>query len=277
MKKDNSSSKVDPKACREVASGVYSMVAGNGMTRANVYFVRSGKSWVLIDAGLVNCGQLIKKTAEALFGVNTPPTAILLTHDHPDHAGSALELARLWKCMVYLHPDELEIAVNPCMATFKKFANPMDKWIILPIMRMMPKKKFEAMNAKSSLKGVAKALESDAAVPGLPDWQCIPTPGHTPGHIAFFRAKDGVLITGDAIVTADLNSPWGMLSWVFHTNKLKMSGPPRYSTWNWRKAKASVAVLGKLKPRVIGTGHGAPMTGDGVAKEFQTFAKRFSG
>ena len=29
-----------------------------------------------------------------------------------------------------------------------------------------------------------------AYLPGLPDWQVVPTPGHTPGHIAFFRSTD---------------------------------------------------------------------------------------
>jgi glyoxylase-like metal-dependent hydrolase (beta-lactamase superfamily II) len=261
---------------REIASGVYSIEAGNGITRANVYFVRSGKSWVLIDAGLVNCGQLIKQTAEALFGANTRPAAILITHDHPDHAGAALELARLWDCVIYLHPDELPIAINPCMATFKEFANPMDKWIILPIMCMMPKEKFEAMNARNSLKGVAKAFSADAGVPGLPDWQCIPTPGHTPGHISVFRPKDGVLITGDAVVTVDLNSLWGMVAWMWHFSKQKIGGPPRYSTWNWRKAKESIALLGKLKPRVLGTGHGMPFMGDNTAQSFLAFVDHFS-
>lgn len=262
--------------CQEIAPGVYYIEAGNGLTRSNVYFVRSGKAWTLIDAGLVNCGQLIKETAESLFGQNTPPTAILITHDHPDHAGAALELARLWKCAVYLHPDEMPIAVNPCMVVFRDFANPMDKWLILPIMSLMSKEKFDAMNARSSLKGVAKAFQSEDGVPGLPDWQCIPTQGHTPGHIAFFRAKDGILITGDAVVTIDLNSLWGVMGWMLHKSKTEISGPPRYSTWNWQKAKESVAALAKLNPRVIGTGHGLPITSDGVIQQFQAFAQRFS-
>ena len=76
--------------CREVTPGVYCMEAGKGISRANVYFVQSGSSWVLIDAGLANCGRLIRRTAESLFGANTPPASILLTHNHPDHAGSAL-------------------------------------------------------------------------------------------------------------------------------------------------------------------------------------------
>ena len=27
-------------------------------------------------------------------------------------------------------------------------------------------------------------IDPNAGVPGLPDWQIIPTPGHTPGHLA---------------------------------------------------------------------------------------------
>jgi len=95
---------------REIASGVYCMEEGKGITRSNVYFVQSGYSRVLIDAASANCGRLIRKTAESLLGANARPASILLTHTHPDHAGSALELARMWSCPVYVHPDELPLA-----------------------------------------------------------------------------------------------------------------------------------------------------------------------
>ena len=32
------------------------------------------------------------------------------THVHPDHAGSALGLARAWQAPVYLHPAEMDLA-----------------------------------------------------------------------------------------------------------------------------------------------------------------------
>ena len=79
---------------REIAPDIYYTEVGKGISRSNVYFVHSGSSWVLIDAASANCRRLIQKTAESLFGANTRPASILLTHDHPDHAGSALELAR---------------------------------------------------------------------------------------------------------------------------------------------------------------------------------------
>ena len=61
----------------EVAAGVYRVVRGTG--KSNVYLVRSGSSWVLIDAGWAHQGVLIKSSAELVFGVDTPPAAIVLT------------------------------------------------------------------------------------------------------------------------------------------------------------------------------------------------------
>lgn len=257
---------------REIAQGVYCMEVGKGITRSNVYFVRSGSSWVLIDAASANCGRLIRKTAQSLFGANTRPASILLTHDHPDHAGSALELAHMWGCPVYVHPDELPLAAIGDLSTVEKYANPLDRWIILPLLRLMPRRRVESMLSKDSLKEVAQVFDPGATVPGLPDWECIHTPGHTPGHVAFFRTSDRVLITGDALVTVDLNSFWGFLLWALRQNRQRVSGPPWYSTWNRRAAKESVAALARLEPRVLAPGHGVPMTGKGTARELLAFA-----
>ena len=262
--------------CREIAPGVHCKEVGKGISRSNVYFVRSGSSWVLIDTASANCGRLIRKTAESLFGANTRPTAILLTHDHPDHAGSALDLARMWGCPVYVHPDELPLAAIGDLSTVEKYANPLDRWIILPLLRLMPRRRVESMLSNSSLKEVAQAFGPGATVPGLPDWECIHTPGHTPGHVTLFRTSDRVLITGDAIVTVNLNSFLGFLLWGLRLNKQRVSGPPWYSTWNWRAAKESVAALAGLEPRVLASGHGVPMTSEETARELRAFVDRFS-
>lgn len=269
--------KADIGVCREITPGVYCVEIGKGISRSNVYFVRSGPSWVLIDAASANCGRLIRRTAESLFGANTRPASILLTHDHPDHAGSALELARMWDCPVYVHPDELPLVAIGDLSTIEKYANPLDRWIILPLLRAMPRRRVEAMLSSASIKDVVRAFDPRAVVPSLPDWECIPTPGHTPGHVAFFRTSDRVLITGDAIVTVDLNSFWGFLLWGLRLNNQRVSGPPWYSTWNWRAAKKSVTVLAGLEPRVLASGHGVPMSGDEISREFRAFADHFSG
>jgi glyoxylase-like metal-dependent hydrolase (beta-lactamase superfamily II) len=263
---------------KEIASGVYCVDVGTGIMRSNVYFVRSGSSWALIDTASTNCGRVIQEAAESLFGANTRPAAILLTHDHPDHAGSTLELARRWGCLVYVHPDELPLVTmdfSTYLSTVKKYANPLDTWVILPLLRVMPRRRRESMLSESSFKDVARAFDTGTGVPGLPDWECVPTPGHTPGHVAFFRNSDRVLIAGDAVLTVHLNSLWGFLLWGFRRNKQRLSGPPWYTTWSWRAAKESVASLARLEPRVLACGHGLPMSGTGTAPELRAFADHF--
>ena len=89
----------------------------------------------------------------------------------------------------------------------------------------------------------------------------MPTPGHTPGHVAFFRSKDRVLITGDAVLTIEPQLACRDLL----TGRHRVSGPPYISTWDWPAAKQSVATLARLRPGVLACGHGRPMTGPQAA------------
>lgn len=254
----------------EVAEDVYCL-GPRGRTQTNVYLVGSRSSWALIDTGWANDGPAIKQAAESLFGVDARPATILLTHFHPDHAGSAPALARIWACPVYVHPDELLLATGHFSALVG-YAGPLDKWVVLPTMRAMGRRRREAALGKSSLGEVARVLEPDTEVPGLSGWSSIPTPGHTPGHVSFFRARDHVLITGDALVTMKLNSLAGL---VMQQNGL--SGPPWYTTWSWPAAKESVARLARLEPLVLAGGHGTPLTGAETAGAVCAFAGHFSG
>lgn len=254
---------------QEIAEGVYRF----SIRGSNVYFVRSGASWVLIDAAWANSGRLIQRAAEALFGVGARPAAILLTHAHPDHDGSAPELARMWGVPVYMHPDELPLAAGEQTAIEACPAGPLDRWLVLPLMRVMPPQVHEAIRARgAAFMEVARPLEPGASIPGLPEWECVPTPGHSPGHVAFFRASDRVLIAGDAVLTVNLNSVWDLVR-----NKQCVSGPPYISSGNWQAAKVSVAALARLEPRVLASGHGIPITAPGAASELRAFADRFSG
>lgn len=261
----------------EIAAGVYCVEVGKGMMRSNVYFVRSSPGWILIDTGSTGCDGVIERTAASLFGAGTPPEAILLTHDHPDHAGSALSLTRRWACPVYVHPDELALATMvpaTYLATVKQYANPLDRWVILPIVRLLPERRREAMLAESSFRDSVVPLDLDSTVPHLPGWTCIPTPGHTPGHVSFFCPAGRILITGDAVLTVQLGSLWRFLLSAFGRDTRGVSGPPRLTTWDWRAAQKSVSALAALEPLILASGHGVPMCGSGVPAVLHSFADR---
>jgi glyoxylase-like metal-dependent hydrolase (beta-lactamase superfamily II) len=250
----------------EIADDVY-CVGPRGHTQTNTYFVRSGSSWVLIDTGWASDGPRLERAAASLCDRAVRPTAILLTHCHPDHSGAALYLARAWHCAVYMHPKELPIATGD-FKVMQAWAAPVDRWIVLPLMQALGTRRREAILRGSSLGDLARAFEPSGEIPFLPDWQCVPTPGHTPGHVAYFRPGDRVLISGDAIVTLKVNSLVGLV-----LQRPGLSAPPWYTTWNGRAAAASIQFLARLEPTVLATGHGKPMIGVETAASLHEFAR----
>jgi glyoxylase-like metal-dependent hydrolase (beta-lactamase superfamily II) len=167
-----------------------------------------------------------------------------------------------------VHPTELPLARGE-YAALAEGSGPLDVFLILPLLNLLGRRRRDALLARSSLAPVARPLDPRRAPPGLPDWRCVPTPGHTPGHVSFFRPRDRVLVTGDALVTLRVNSFWGLL-----LGRAGLSGPPWYTTWSWEAAKQSVDVLARLEPEVMVAGHGHPMIGAETARELHAFAER---
>ena len=134
------------------------------------------RGWVLIDTSWPDRGQVIKQTAERLFGAGTRPAAILLTHTHGDHAGSALELARSWDLPVCLHPGEMPLAAGKYLP---EYGDPIGRWLIEPLMRLMPRRAAR-MAAKASITEAAQAFHPQARrrrEPAGPADSCAPLPG----------------------------------------------------------------------------------------------------
>lgn len=75
----------------------------------SVYFVDTGTpgDWVLIGTGLPGSEKAIRAAAAELYGAGIAPQAIVLTHGHLFHLGSALALATAWHVPVLVHPLEL--------------------------------------------------------------------------------------------------------------------------------------------------------------------------
>ncbi|SFF42878.1 nitroreductase/quinone reductase family protein [Blastococcus tunisiensis] len=247
----------------QVADDVHVVTLGRGFPASNVYLVRSREAWALIDAGWAGDADTIRRTAESLFGPGARPAAILLTHIHPDHSAAAGELARSWDVPVHVHPVELPMAAGKYLPEFDM---PLDHWVVMPIMRLLPARTRSRIEAVGDITDVARALPPGGVVPGLPDWEWIAAPGHTPGSVAYLRRRDGVLVSGDAVLTVDSNSVPGVLS-----GRRRLAGPPWYSTWDRRAARESIAALAALEPRVLAPGHGYPLA-VGATEALRAFA-----
>ncbi|GAB3309717.1 hypothetical protein GCM10027451_19760 [Geodermatophilus aquaeductus] len=253
---------------REIAPGVHLLRMGRGALASNAYLVRSEPGWVLIDCAWAGSATAIRSAAESLFGPDTRPAAILLTHIHPDHSGSAGDLGRSWQVPVYVHAAELPMARGEYLPGY---GMPLDRWLVVPLMRLLPRSTRRRITAAGDITDVARALDPTAGVPGLPGWQVVPMPGHTPGSVAYLRADDGVLVSGDAVLTVDLNSLSGVL-----LGRQGLAGPPWYTTWNRQAAQRSISALAELETRVIAPGHGDPLA-HGTAEALHALARAGTG
>jgi deazaflavin-dependent oxidoreductase (nitroreductase family) len=234
----------------KIAPGVYRLSVGWTAAASNVYLVRAGSSWALVDAGWPGSAGAITAAAEVLLQAGSAPAVILLTHLHPDHSGAAGTLARSWQVHVHLHPADLPLAAGGYRP---EHGIPLDRWVVMPLTRLLPRRARARVEKAASISDVVRPLGPDGAVPGLAAWRWVPAPGHTRGSVAYLRPDDGVLLTGDAVTTVDLNSVTGWL-----TGRHRLAGPPRYTSWDWPAAVRSVRHLAALEPRVLGPGHGRP-------------------
>src|SRR5699024_4050980 len=101
-----------------------------------------------------------------------------------------------------------------------------------------------------------EVLPKDNTIPYMPEYQWIHTPGHSPGHVSFYREKDKTLIAGDAFTTVKQDSLYKTLS-----QKVEINGPLRYLTTDWQAAWDSVKKLEALQPNFAVTGPGMPLSG----------------
>ncbi|MBV8902434.1 MAG: MBL fold metallo-hydrolase [Acidobacteriia bacterium] len=240
---------------REIAPGVAIIPT----IISNAYLAGSESSWVLIDCCTPGNESRIRRAAERRFGSGSRPRAIILTHGHFDHAGSALALADNWNVPVYAH--ELEIPYLTGQATYPPFdfSSP---GFFTRIARFFP-------TSTINLGARVQALDPKQPTPGLPGWEVIETRGHTYGHIALFRRGDAVLMAGDAVTTMNLDSFWDTV-----LKRRKVCRPPVPATMNWKQARESVERLAALCPSLIAAGHGAPM--HNASAELSFLAKNFA-
>jgi len=221
------------------------------------------EDWVLIDAGMPKSASEIKQVFENRFGEFQKPAAIILTHGHFDHVGSLVGLLEEWgNVPVYAHPLEF-----PFLTGQQAYPEPdttVEGGMLAKISSIYPHEPINISGAN------LLPLPEDGSVPHMPGWVWLHTPGHSPGHVAFFREQDRVLISGDAVITVKQDSMYRVL-----VQKEEIQGPPRYLTTDWQAAWDSVRKLEALHPQLIVPGHGTYMEGEALAKGLSKLAAEF--
>jgi len=229
------------------------------MAIVNAYLVGTRDSWVVVDTGMPGNSGTLARAARKRFGPDSRPGAIVLTHGHFDHAGSASRLADLWSVPVCAH--RLEWPYLTGKSAYPP-PDPTAPGFFAGLSRLFPSR---TVNLGDRLTD----LNMRTPFRGLDGWESYHTPGHTPGHVAFFRRSDRVLLAGDAFTTMDLDSAVGTL-----LKQPKICRPPVPATTDWNEARISVEMLASLKPKTIGAGHGHPMSG--AADQLQYLADHFT-
>lgn len=160
--------------------------------------IASGDDGVtLFDAGLPgDRADVLASLSQLGFGADDV-RAIVLTHAHVDHLGSAIWFAKELGTQVFCHPDE----VGHTKREYLEQASPFDVAINIWRPGWAPWAVRLLRKGGTIRDGIptAESLTADVAarLPGRPS--SIPTHGHTGGHCSFI--VDGVLVSGDALVS----------------------------------------------------------------------------
>ena len=229
----------------------------------NVYFIETGTphEWVLVDTGLPGSAKTIIAAANDLFHAGARPEAILLTHGHFDHLGSAWELADYWRVPVIAHPLEMPYLTGQAQYPPR---DPSVGGSLAFMSRFFP----------TQLPNLGERVQAlnpdDTSVPHLMGWRWLHVPGHAPGQIALFREADGTLIGADAFATCHHDSVPAVL---LGRPKISRAGTP--FNYDWAATRQSVQLLATLEPKAIGCGHGPVIIGPEAAAGLHELANNY--
>ncbi len=196
---------------------------------------------MLIDAGYPGDRDDVLASLEQLGYEAADVRAILLTHAHIDHFGSAIWFAKTHSTPVYCHADEVGHAKREYLEQVSVFDIAVRLW--RP--RWAVWTTHVVRNGGLVRDGIPSTqpltAEIAAALPGRP--VPIPTPGHTGGHCSY--VVDDVLASGDALVTGH--------------PLLTRSGPqllPEVFSLNQDDCIRSLGALALQDQQILAPGHG---------------------
>ncbi|MHC3470026.1 MBL fold metallo-hydrolase [Streptomyces sp. 7R007] len=224
---------------RQVTDGIH-LVHGSD---TNWVILTEGDEVTLIDTGYPGDREQLLASLAAVGAAPEAVAAVLVTHAHNDHLGSAEYLRTAYGTPVYLHEAEVPHARRDFLHQVGVVQVARNSWRpgVLPWA-------LRALRSGGTAHVPVTAPEPFPApgaldLPGRP--VPVPTPGHTDGHAAFHLPHAGVVISGDALGTGHPTS--------------RVRGPqllPPMFDHERARALASLDVLAGLDGDLLLPGHG---------------------
>lgn len=181
---------------------------------------------VLIDAGTRRSGKAIFKSLDG-HEVN----AHALTHAHPDHQGASHEVCTTLGIPYWVSEGDVAPAEDPSLIGQRQPDNFMAQ--------------FFARVFTGPAHKVDRVLEEGDEVGGF---KVISAPGHSAGHVVYWREPDRVLIIGDVLNNMDV---------ITGIPGLRL--PKDFLTPDPDMNRRSAKKLAALEPKLVVFGHGGPL------------------
>lgn len=229
----------------EVGSGVYFVEASH----TNFVLITEGDEITLVDSGYPRDRRLLEAAVRQTGHEVSDLSAMLLTHAHVDHLGSAEWLRRDHGIPVHTHTVEAAHARGEVDEVVSELDLLVRLWNPNVLRFTLNAVTSGALKHERLAQVSTFADEEVLDVPGRPT--AVFTPGHTSGHSAFHLADRGVLISGDALITVDV---WD------HGRRGPQLIRPQFNADNDR-ARSSLDRLAGCDAEVVVPGHGRPYRG----------------
>lgn len=205
---------------RELADGLWQL-RGFPPNGINVYLMGD----VIVDAGSRRAARRILRQVKG-HDVN----AHALTHAHPDHQGSSHELCETLGIPLWCPTGDVEAMET---GTIRQRQPP--HWINTLFDRLMT----------GPAHPVTRRLGEGDEVAGF---TVLEVPGHSAGHVAYWRESDRALVLGDVLNNMDV-----------FTGAPGLRLPKGIFTPDPARNRESAKRLGELEPALVCFGHGAPL------------------